>query len=176
MTGNVHEVDVGVADELDLGGFKEAVVILADESSVFNGFLGEILNVGLGTDYSDIGGIAMMALVRESNVLADEHADTDPGHVEAIEERLDGAVNLHSLALALVLEDTLCHGRDDAIMSSLDVMKSLRKPLVVEMQVGRPITRVVHHCKVPSRETLDPTVSVTIVLETAPAGLFTLID
>lgn len=63
MAGDVHEVQVGVADELDLGSFEEAVVILTDETSILNGFLGEILDVGLCADDTDIGGVAMMALV-----------------------------------------------------------------------------------------------------------------
>ncbi|KAI6773376.1 hypothetical protein HG531_000225 [Fusarium graminearum] len=67
----------------------------------------------------------MMALVCQGNVLADEHTDTDTGHVKAIEERLDGAVNLHALATALVFEDTLGHGGDDAIMTALDLVQGL---------------------------------------------------
>jgi hypothetical protein len=48
------------------------------------------------------------ALVRQGNVLADEHADADPGHVESVEEGLDVVVDLHALALALPLQYSLC--------------------------------------------------------------------
>lgn len=148
MAGNVHEVEVGIADELDLGSLKHAIVILTDKASVLNGFLGEVLNVGLGADDADIVGVAMMALIGQGDVLTDEHTDADTGHVEAIEEGLNGAVDLHALTTALVLEDTLGHGGDDTVVAALDVMQSLGETLVVEMEVGGPVTRVIDEGKV----------------------------
>lgn len=123
-------------------------MIFANESGILNGFLSEILNVGLGTNYSDISRVAVVALIGESNVLSDEHADTNSRHVKAIEEGLDGAVDLHALTLALVLEDTLGHCCHDTIMAALDVVKSLCETLVVKMEICGPIAGIVDHCEI----------------------------
>lgn len=125
MTRNVHEVEVGVADELNFGSIEEAVVILADEASVLDGFLGQIAHVCLCTDDADIGRIRMSSLIGQSNVLAYKHANTDTRHVEAVEESLDVVVYLHSLTLALVFEDALGNGGHDAIVTALDLLESL---------------------------------------------------
>ena len=49
----------------------------------------------------------MPLLVRQGDVLPNEHTDADTGHVEAVEEGLDVVVYLHALSLALVLENSL---------------------------------------------------------------------
>lgn len=64
-------------------------MILADKSSILDSLLGKILNIGLGADNADVVGVAVMALIRQSNMLADEHSNTDTGHIETVEERLD---------------------------------------------------------------------------------------
>lgn len=64
---------------------------------------------------------------------------TDTRHVEAVEEGLDGAVDVRRLALALELEDSLRDRRHDGVMSSLDVGENLRKPFVVIVHLRRPL-------------------------------------
>jgi len=63
---------------------------------------------------------------------------TDARHVEAVEEGLDGAVNVRRLALALELEDSLGDRRHDGVMSSLDVGEDLCKPFVVVVHLWWP--------------------------------------
>lgn len=103
MAGDVHEVQMRGAYELDFRGVEEAVVVFADETGVFDGFLREVADVGFGADDADVGGVFVVALVGEGDVLADEHSDADAGHVEAVEEGLDVVVDLHALPLALIL-------------------------------------------------------------------------
>ena len=100
-------MQVGFAHEPDFRGVEEAIVVFADEAGVFDGFLGEFAHVGLGADDADVVGRCGLFLVREGDVLADEHADADAGHVEAVEEGLDVGVDLHALPFALVFEDAL---------------------------------------------------------------------
>jgi hypothetical protein len=64
-------------------------------------------------------------LVGQGDVLAQQHANTDTRHVEAVEEGLYVVVDLHPLPLALVLQDALCDRRDDAVMPPLDLVESL---------------------------------------------------
>ena len=59
---HVHEIQVGVADKLDAGGFEESVVIFADEPRVLYGFLGEFVDVRFRTYDADICGISIVAL------------------------------------------------------------------------------------------------------------------
>ena len=70
MPRDVHEVQVLLADELDLGSFIQAVVFFAHETSVLDGFLGDLMHVGLGTDYSDIIRLADMRLLCQGYMLA----------------------------------------------------------------------------------------------------------
>ena len=149
VAGDVHEADVVVAYELDLWGVEEAVVVLTHEACVFDGFLGEFADVGLGADDADVVGVGARALVGEGDVLADEHADADAAHVEAVEEGLDVVVNLHPLALALPFEDALGDGGDDAVVAPLDLLQRVGKLCVVCAQLGRPFQAVVCGRKVP---------------------------
>lgn len=166
MTRHVHEVEVRVANKLDLWCLEESVVILADESGILNGLFGQVPYIRLGADDTDVGWIPMMTLICEGNVLTNEHSNTDTGHVEAIEEGLYVVVNLHALPFPLVLEDTLRHGRDDTIVSSLDCLEGLREPLVVGLQVRRPVVGVIHHGKVSPRGLLfSAGAAATAVLE-----------
>lgn len=100
-------MEVRFANKLDFWGVKEAIMIFADKPRIFNGLLGKLANVCLGADDADVIGFGRMLLVSESNVLADEHPYPDAGHVEAIQEILYVRVDLHPLALPLVLEDAL---------------------------------------------------------------------
>jgi len=110
MPGDIHKVQIISTNQLDLGCFKEAVVVFTNKSRVFNGFLGEFFDVRFRTYDADVVGVAVLALVGQGNVLADEHADADAGHVEAVEKGLDVVVDLHALALALVFEYALGYG------------------------------------------------------------------
>lgn len=103
MAGNIHEADVGIADELDLGRLEQTVMVLAHEAGIFDGFLGEFVDVRFCADYADVVGVGALALVGQSNVLADEHADANARHVETVEESLDVVVDLHALLLSLPL-------------------------------------------------------------------------
>lgn len=169
MAGDVHKVQVGVAEKLDARGFEQAVVVLADEAGIFNGLLRELLDICLGADDADVGGVAVVALVGQGNVLADEHADADARHVEAVEEGLDVGVDLHALAAALVLEDALGHGGDDAVVPPLDLVQALGKLLVVELQLGRPVAVVVDGRKIPPRDGSGLSMAVAVAIGVAVA-------
>ena len=144
----VHEADVVVADELDLGGVEQTVVVLAYEARVLDGFLGEFADVGLCADDADVVGVGARALVGEGDVLADEHTDADTRHVEAVEEGLYVVVNLHPLSLALPLEDALGDGCHDAVVPPLDLLQRVCKLCVVCAQLWRPFLAVVCGSKV----------------------------
>lgn len=73
-------------------------------------------------------------------MLADQHANTDAAHVEAVEEGLDIVVDLHSLALALVLEDSLGDGCNDAVVPPLDLVQSAGEASVVVIELGWPFS------------------------------------
>ena len=111
VSRHVHETDVRVADQLHLGRFEQAVVVLAHEAGVFDGFLRQLPHVCLRADDADVGRVvgSAGALVGQGDMLADEHADADARHVEAVEKGLDGVVNVHSLPLALIFEYTLSY-------------------------------------------------------------------
>ena len=169
VTWDVHEADVGVADELDLGRLEQAVVVLADEARVLYGFLGEFVDVGLGADYADVVGVGALALVGEGNVLADEHADADTRHVEAVEEGLDIVIDLHALLLALPLQDALCHGRHHAVVPPLDFLQGLCELCVVGAQLHGPFLAIVGSGIVSARcgGALDlPRVTVAVAIRT----------
>lgn len=76
-------------------------------------------------------------------MLADEHADTNAGHIEAVEEGLYVVVDLHPLSLALPLEDALRNGGDDAVVPPLDLLQGVCKFGVVGTQLWRPFLAVV---------------------------------
>jgi hypothetical protein len=86
---------------LHFWSIKETIVILTNETGVVDGFLSEGLDVGPRADDADI--IWSRGFVVEGNVLADEHADADAGHVESVEEGLDLGIDLGSLAVFFVL-------------------------------------------------------------------------
>lgn len=102
----------------------------------------------------------------ERDVLADEDADacrahgprqletngkpsgrkkgrTDAAHVEAVEERLDRAVDVGALAVALELEDALGDRRHDRVVSPLDAAQDARELVVVVVHLGGPHDRLV---------------------------------
>lgn len=143
MAWDVHEMQVGFTDELDFWGVEEAVVVFADEAGVFDGFLGEFADVGCGADDSHVIRIRGLFLVRESNMLANQHTYTYTGHVEAVEEGLDIGVNLHALFLAFVFEDSLSDGCDNAVVSSFDAFEGLGEAFVVVVELRRPVAAVV---------------------------------
>ena len=125
MSWDIHEVEVRVADELDLGRIEETVMILTYEARVLNSFLSQVAHVCLCTDDTDIVGVRVSSLIGQGNMLTDQHTDTDTGHVETIEESLDIVVYLHSLAFAFVLEDALCDGSHDTIVTAFDLLECL---------------------------------------------------
>jgi hypothetical protein len=98
-------------------------------------------------------------------VLADEHADADAGHVEAVEEGLDVVVDLHPLSLALPLQDALRDRCDDAVVPPLDLLQGVCELGVVCAQLGRPVQAIVGGGKVSSargRALVVPAVAVAI--------------
>ena len=153
VAGDVHEIEVVSTHELDLGRLEQAVIVFAYEARVLDRFGREVLDVRLCADDADIVGVAVGARVLEGDVLADEHADADAGHVEAVEECLDGVVDLHALALALIFEDTLRDGGDDAVVAALDAFECGCEPLVVICELGRPVAVIIQRCEVPSCST-----------------------
>ena len=64
-------------------------------------------------------------MIGESDVLSNEHAYSYSGHVESVEKRLDGLIDLHPLPFSLVLEYTLCNGRHYTIVPPFDLLESL---------------------------------------------------
>lgn len=70
-------------------------------------------------------------------------ARTDSRHVEAVEEGLDGFVDLGGAALALELENPLGDGGDDGVVTTLDVGQQLGKALVVVVHLWRPLDRAI---------------------------------
>ena len=148
MAGDVHEMQVGFADELDFRGVEETVVIFADEAGVFDGFLGKFAHVGGGADDAHVVGIRGSLAVRQCNVLADEHTYAYAGHVEAVKESLDVGVDLHALFFAFVLEDALGDGCDDAVVPSFDAFEGLSKALIVICEFGRPVATIFGGCEV----------------------------
>jgi hypothetical protein len=65
--------------------------------------LRKLVYIRLGTYYADIVWICPLPLVRERNVLSDEHPYAYPRHVKAIEESLYVIVDLHPLPFPLPL-------------------------------------------------------------------------
>jgi hypothetical protein len=76
-------------------------------------------------------------------MLADEHADADARHVEAVEEGLDVVINLHPLSLALPLQNALCHSCDDAVVPPLDLLERVCELGIVGTQLRRPVLSIV---------------------------------
>lgn len=150
MARNIHEADVGVANELDLWRFKQSIVILAHEARILDSFLSEFVDVCLCANYADVVRVGALALVGEGNVLADEHADADARHVEAVEEGLNVVVNLHALLLSLPFQNALCHGRHHAIVPPLDLFQGLCELCVVGAQLHGPFLPVVGSGIVPA--------------------------
>lgn len=150
MARDIHEMQVGFADQLDLWGVEEAVVVLTDEAGVFDGFLGEFADVGCGADDADVIRVRCLFLVRERDMLPDQHPYAYPGHVEAVEEGLDIRVDLHALLFAFVFEDSLRYGCDDAVVPSFDAFQGFRKAFVVVVEFGRPVAAVVSSGKISS--------------------------
>jgi hypothetical protein len=102
---HVHKLQIRSTNQLHLWSIKETIVILTNEPGVVNGFLREGLDVGPRTDDADI--VWSRGFVVEGYVLADEHADADAGHVESVEEGLDLGIDLGSLAVLFVFQNSL---------------------------------------------------------------------
>ena len=77
MAGYIHEVEIRLTDQLHLRRIKKTVVVLTNESRIFDCFLGKLLYIGFGTYDANIVRFRGMPLIRESNVLSDEHTDAD---------------------------------------------------------------------------------------------------
>lgn len=149
MSRDVHKVQIRLADELNFRGVKETIVIFTDEARVFNCFLGEVVDVGLGADDADV--VVMFRSSVERDVLTDQHTDSNTGHVEAVEEGLDRVVDLHSLLFPFVFVDAESHGGDDGIMTVFDVLEELGEAVVVVNNLRRPVAAVIY-CYVVSSE------------------------
>lgn len=66
------------------------------------------------------------------------HRLTDARHVESVEEGLNRAVDMSRFSVALEFEDALSDGRDDGVMSSLDVGQQTGEAIVIVVHFGRP--------------------------------------
>lgn len=150
MARDVHEVEGGRTKKLDLWCVEKAIMVFTDEAGIFNGLLSQFSHVGLSTDDAYIVGMPGACLICESDVLAYEHSYANARHVEAVEEGLDGRVDLHALPLALVFIYSLSDGGDDAIMPSLYSFQCARKSFVVVGEFWWPIVAVVYMSKVTS--------------------------
>lgn len=143
MAWHIHEVEVGVADELNLWRIEETVMILAHEACVLDGFLSQITDVCLCADDADVIRVRMGSLISQGNVLTNQHTDADTGHVETVEESLDIVVYLHSLTFAFVFENALCNGCHDAIVTAFDLLERLGEASIEVVQLGRPVIGVI---------------------------------
>ena len=150
MAGDIHELEVVFTDELNLGSIEKAVVIFTDEPCIIDGFLGNLMNICFCADDPDIVWLAMLPLIRERDVLADQHADANTGHVKSVKERLDIRIDLHPLSSTLVFEDTLSYGRDNTIVSPLDAIQSLSKTFIVVSHLMRPVKAIIRRSVVSS--------------------------
>lgn len=63
---------------------------------------------------------------------------------------MDGRVDLHPLSDPLPLQNALCHGRHDTVVSSLNLLQGLGESLVVVVELGGPI------CVVIRRDEISP--------------------
>ena len=73
-------------------------------------------------------------------MLTDEYTDTDPAHVEPVQECLNGPLDLLVLRLALLeFKYALGNGCDNGIMPRLDLDQRLREGFVVGMNLRRPL-------------------------------------
>lgn len=102
---HVHKLQIRSTNQLHLWSIEETVVILTDEAGVVDGFLGEGLDVGPCADDPHV--VWSRGFVVEGYVLSNEHTDADAGHVESVEERLDLGIDLGSLAVLFVLQNSL---------------------------------------------------------------------
>ena len=75
---------------------------------------------------------------REIRTLADQEADADPGHVEAVEPMLDVEVDVACVLTALPLEDALCDGGDGWVVALLDGLEGFCEGAVVLANLGGP--------------------------------------
>ena len=80
-----------------------------------------------------------MGTGREIRTLADQEADADPGHVEAVEPMLDVEVDVACVLTALPLEDALCDGGDGWVVALLDVLEGFCECAVVLANLGGPL-------------------------------------
>jgi hypothetical protein len=146
--GDVHEGEIFGADELDGWTLEESVELVGDEAGGVDGLLGDLIDVGVGTNDADV--VLVGVELVEGDVLADEDANADARHVEAIEKVLDRDVDVARLGvLALVLEDALSDGSDDRIMALLDIGQEFCETLVVVVHFWRPSDVLPRRDKVP---------------------------
>ena len=92
----------------------------------------------------------MIRLVRQRDVLSDQHSYANATHVEAIEERLDVRVDVHPLFLPLVLIYTLCDCRDDTVVPPFDTFECALEFAVVVGKLWGPAFAIVSHGEVSS--------------------------
>ena len=117
-------------------------MVLANETCVFDGFLRQVPHVGICANYADIVGVCMCPLISQSDVLSNEHAYSYTAHVEAVQESLDIVVYLHPLSFPFVLQDALCNGGYNRVVSPLNFLKSCRELVVVIRKLRRPVSIV----------------------------------
>jgi len=82
MTRDVGESKVAGADELHRGSLEHGVMLLAHKARVLDRLLDNVVDVGLGADDANVVLVCLLGV--ECDVLADEEADSDTRHVEAV--------------------------------------------------------------------------------------------
>ena len=142
MSWHVHEVEIRRADQANLGRIKQAVVVLANETRVLDGFLRQVPHVGVCANYADIVWVCMCPLISQSDVLSNEHAYSYTAHIKSIQESLNVVVYLHALSFPFVFQDALCDCGNDWVVSPLDFLECASKLVVVIGQLGRPLSVV----------------------------------
>ena len=175
MAWHIHEFQPWLADQLYFRSVEQAIVVLTHKSRVLDGFLSKLPNVRLRADDTHVIRFRMRALIGECNMLTDQHADPNPRHVEAIEERLNVRIDLHSLPVPLVLQDPLSDCRDHAVVPSFDVLECSGETLVVVAQLGRPVVAIVCRGVVAARRCQAFAVAIAIAVALA-RGVLALSD
>ena len=82
VSWDVCEREVAGAYELNWGTLEHCIVLFAYEPGVFDRFLDNVVDVCLGADDAYVVVVALVGVERD--MLADEEADADAGHVESV--------------------------------------------------------------------------------------------
>lgn len=137
VAGDVGESEVLWTDELHGRAFKHGVMLFAHESGIFDGFLDDVVYIGLCADDADVFFVCLMGV--NGNVLADEETNANTREVEAVQPGLHVQTDMFSILTTLPLENPLGNGGDGGVVASLDMLEDLCETLIVVLDLGGPL-------------------------------------